>query len=141
MAQFLNKFIKSIKFSKQAPFSCVVLEQTEISVQQIAFLVKMAILGLFSRLFSSFHTNITILATNKCDKMYKQFTLLGFELMTFGTQVSSYNHQTRALAHQIAFQSKKPILKRFLHKFYAALIFSQSDQMLKFSINQTDSVA
>ena len=36
-------------------------------------------------LFWSFQTHITIIATNKCEKMSIQYTLLGFELTTFGT--------------------------------------------------------
>ena len=34
-------------------------------------------------LFSSFQTNITILTTNKCEKMSIQYTEPGFELTTF----------------------------------------------------------
>ena len=37
------------------------------------------------RLFSSFQTNITILTTNKCEKMSIQYAVLGFEPTTFGT--------------------------------------------------------
>ena len=43
-------------------------------------------------LFSSFHTFITIFTTNKCEKMSIQYTMLRFELTTFGTWVSSHNH-------------------------------------------------
>ena len=35
------------------------------------------------RLFSSFQTNITILTTNKCEKMSIQYPAPGFELTTF----------------------------------------------------------
>ena len=34
-------------------------------------------------LFSSFQTNITILTTNECKKMFIQYTAPGFELTTF----------------------------------------------------------
>ena len=34
-------------------------------------------------LFSSFQTNITILTTNKCEKMFIQYPVLGFKLSTF----------------------------------------------------------
>ena len=48
--------------------------------------------GLFFVYFWSFQTNIT----NFCNKyMWKnvlQYTVLGFELTTFGTCVSSHNH-------------------------------------------------
>ena len=43
-------------------------------------------------LFSSFQTNIKIFKTIKCEKMSIQYTVLGFEPMTFGTWVSSHNH-------------------------------------------------
>ena len=46
---------------------------------------KWAIIGPLFRLFSSFQTNISILTTNKCEKMSIQYTLLGFIPMTFGT--------------------------------------------------------
>ena len=36
-------------------------------------------------LISSFQTNITIVTTNKCEKMSIQYTVLGFEPTTFGT--------------------------------------------------------
>ena len=54
--------------------------------------LKWAILGLFFHLFSSFQTHITIFTTNKCEKMSIQFMVPGFELTTFGTQVSTHNH-------------------------------------------------
>ena len=41
--------------------------------------------GLFFYLFSSFQTHITIFTTNKCEKMSIHYTVLGFELTTFGT--------------------------------------------------------
>ena len=37
------------------------------------------------RLFSSFHTNVRIFTTNKCEKMSIQYMVLGFEPMTLGT--------------------------------------------------------
>ena len=40
-------------------------------------------------LFLCFQTHITIFSTNKCEKMSIQFTVLGFELTTFGILVSS----------------------------------------------------
>ena len=44
-------------------------------------------------LFSSFQTRIANFTTNRnVDKMSIQYTELGFELMTFGTGVSSHNH-------------------------------------------------
>ena len=46
---------------------------------------------IYFRLVLSSLTNITYLATNKCDKMSIQYTVLGFELITFGTRVSSHN--------------------------------------------------
>ena len=43
--------------------------------------------------FRSFQTNIiTIFTTNICEKMSIQYTVLGFEPMTFGMWVSSHNH-------------------------------------------------
>ena len=48
------------------------------------FLKKWAILGLFY-VFSSSQTIISILTTNKCEKMSIQYMALGFELTTFGT--------------------------------------------------------
>ena len=39
---------------------------------------------------SSFQTSATILTTNKCEKMSIQCAVLGFELTTFGTWVSSH---------------------------------------------------
>ena len=44
------------------------------------------------RLFSSFQTNITVLTTNKCEKISIQYTVLGFELTTFRKRVSFLNH-------------------------------------------------
>ena len=39
-----------------------------------------------------FSKNITIFASNKCEKMSIQYKVLGFEPTTFGTWVSSHNH-------------------------------------------------
>ena len=36
-------------------------------------------------LFSSFQTHTTIFITNKCEKMFIQYMVLGFKLTTFGT--------------------------------------------------------
>ena len=50
--------------------------------------------------FRSFQTNIiTIITTNICEKMY---TVPRFEPITFGTGVSSNNHQTRAPAQDVS---------------------------------------
>ena len=48
------------------------------------------------RLFSSFQTNITIHTINKWENWESiQNTVLGFKQTTFGTWVSSHNHETR----------------------------------------------
>ena len=39
-----------------------------------------------------FQTNITIFTANKCEKIFIQYTVQGFEPMTFGIWVSSHNH-------------------------------------------------
>ena len=44
------------------------------------------------RLFSSFHTDITIFTTNICEKMNIQYMVLGFEPTTFRTSFSFHNH-------------------------------------------------
>ena len=54
-------------------------------------------------LFSSFQTSITIFTANKCEKLFLQYMGLGFKHTTFGTWVSSHNHQTRAPALPIYF--------------------------------------
>ena len=59
-----------------------------------SFFLKMDHPQLFFHLVSSFQTNI--LTTSKREKMSIQKTVMGFELTTFGTRVSSNNHQTRA---------------------------------------------
>ena len=58
--------------------------------RKLVFYIKMGH-GLFF-FFSSFQANITILTTNKCEKMSIQSTALGFDLTTFWLQVSSLNH-------------------------------------------------
>ena len=50
-------------------------------------------------LFFIFIQSITNLTTNICEKISIQYTVLGFELTTFRTRVSSHTHSTRALAH------------------------------------------
>ena len=67
------------------------------------FLKKWANPGLFFVYFQSFQTNITIFTTNICEKMSIQYTVPGFEPMTFGLWVSSHNHYTRAPAQGITF--------------------------------------
>ena len=58
---------------------------------QIFEFFKWANPGLFSSI-SSFQINITILAINKCEKLYIRYRVLGFTLTTFATWVSSHNH-------------------------------------------------
>ena len=54
--------------------------------------------------FWSFQTNIiTIFTTIICEQMSIQYTVLGFEHMTFGTWVSSHNHLTEAPARNFSF--------------------------------------
>ena len=45
-----------------------------------------------------FSNKNTIFTANKCEKMSIQYTMLGFEPTTFGTWVSSQNHNIRAPA-------------------------------------------
>ena len=68
-------------------------------------------------LFSSFQTNISILITNKCEKCPSSKRGPGFELTTFGTQVSSHNHQTRATAQNLRF------IILYLLRIYKYVIF------------------
>ena len=62
-------------------------------------------------LFSSFQTHITILTTNKCEKVSIHYPAPGFELTTFQLQVFSLNHQTwaPALDHQMVTIAPQPL--------------------------------
>ena len=54
-------------------------------------LFKWAIPGLFFVYFCLFKQTLQFLQKNKGEKMSIQYMALGFELMTFGTRVSSNN--------------------------------------------------
>ena len=56
-----------------------------IVLSQTCFLIKWANPGLFFVYFRSFQTNITIFKTNICEKMSIQYSVLGFEPITFRT--------------------------------------------------------
>ena len=64
----------------------------QVNVVYIGFLKKWANPGLFSGIFGLFKQTLQIFTTNRCEKMSIQYTVLGFEPMTFGTWISLHNH-------------------------------------------------